>query len=416
VTEVGLLLGLLALSYVGSILASDRTIRGFGLPSGAEYLLLGFLLGPHVLGALNRSMVAKFEPVLVVAAAWLGLVAGIGYGHVGNRRVHAGRALTGIALALVVGAGVSAAAYLALGLERSLATRDRLLLAGAAGTVCCETTRHAVRWVVERQGAKGALSDALADYARASVAVPALGLAVLFAAAPDQGLPLLSIEQRTLATLGIGLMLGLVASLLLGREFRLDESWGILLGTSLLGIGVAARLGLSALATTFSMGLTITLLSQHRVDLKAMVAPTEKPLVLPIAALGGAFVDVNAAPYVPLLVGVALGARFLVELVRGALLAAFLPKARPAGGLTGLGMISTGPFTLAAGVLLGLRFEGPLGASVVVLAAASVLMGELLGPLILRRVLTRAGNIIPGRSQTPPPPSVAPSPIVEKRP
>jgi hypothetical protein len=40
---------------------------------------------------------------------------------------------------------------------------------------------------------------------------------------------------------------------------------------------------------------------------------------------------------------------------------------------------------------------------------ASLLVGELLGPLLLRRALIRIGDIIPGTQQTPPPPSVIPS-------
>lgn len=407
-SAIGLLLGLLVLSYFGSILVGDRTIRGFGLPSGAEYLLLGFVLGPQVLGVVNRSLIGTFEPVLVVGAAWLALVAGIGYGHVGRRRVRLGRALLGILGALGVAGGVAAAVFIGLGEHTSLEQSSRLLLAVAAGAVSSETTRHAVRWVVERHGAKGALADALADFARASVLVPVLALALLFAAAPEQGLPDLRLELRALSTLAIGFMLGLVAALLLGREFRRDESWGILLGTSLLGIGVAARLGMSALATTFAMGLTVNLVSRHRIDLKAMVAPTEKPVVLPVAVLTGAFVELEAAPFLPFLIGVALGARILMELVRGWLLSLVLPGARAAGALAGLSMISTGPFTLAVAVTIGLRFPGPLGASIVALAAASVVMGELLGPLMLRRALTRAGNIIPGDNQTPPPPSVDP--------
>jgi len=409
VSAIALLLGLLVLSYVGSILVGDRTIRGFGLPSGAEYLLLGFVLGPQVLGVVNRSLIGAFEPVLIVGAAWLALVAGIGYGHVGVRRVRIGRAVAGVLLALFVGSGVAGAAYVALTFGSELEKTQRVLLSGASGAVSCETTRHAVRWVVERHGARGAFSDALADFARASVAVPALALAVLFAAAENQGLPGLSLGLRAVTTLSIGVVLGLVAALLLGREFRRDESWGILLGTSLLGMGVAARLGLSSLAAMFAMGVTVNLVSPHRVDLKTMVAPTEKPVVLPVAVLTGAFVELDAAPYALLLVGVALAARVGMELVRGSVISRVLPRARRSGALVGLGMISTGPFTLAAAATVGIRFPGPFGASVVAAAAASVLMGELLGPLMLRRALTLSGNVVPGESLTPPPPSVDPT-------
>ena len=53
--SIWLLLGLLLLSYLGSNLVGGRAIRGFGLPSNAEYLVLGFAIGPHALQARTSS-------------------------------------------------------------------------------------------------------------------------------------------------------------------------------------------------------------------------------------------------------------------------------------------------------------------------------------------------------------------------
>ncbi len=406
---IGLLLGLLVLSYVGSILVSGRTIRGFGLPSGAEYLLLGFVLGPRVLGVVSSAELDAFSPLLIVGSAWLALVAGLGYTQVGRRRVRFGRALSGVLLAFLVGSLVALSVFVALGFWGRPPELDRMLLSGAAGAVSSATTRHAVRWVVERHGAKGELSDAIADYARASVFAPAVALVVLFAGSPGGVQSSLSFIERVAVTFVVGVVLGLVAALLLGREFRRDESWGILLGTSLLGMGIAARLSLSAVATTFFVGLTVALVSPHRSDLKTMAAPTEKPVMLPIAVLAGASVHPAASPYALVLVVAGLFGRIVAELVRGTVLGWFSPSARRAGPLLGLGMVSTGVFSLATAVALELRLPPALGASVLTYATASLLVGELLGPLLLRRALMRAGEIIPGETQTPPPPSVDPS-------
>jgi hypothetical protein len=406
VNAIGLLLGLLVLSYVGTILVGGRTIRGFGLPSGAEYVLLGFVLGPRLLGVVSGTLVVAFAPILVVGCAWLALVAGTSYCQVGECKVRLSRALAGIVLSSLVAAGVATAVYFALGFASKLAENQRFLWAGCAAAVSSETTRHAVRWVVERHGARGALSDTLADYARASVLVPALILAVLFAAAPDQGLSTLSIPARAGITIFVGVVLGLVATVLLGRDFRRDESWGILLGSSLLGMGIATRLGQSAVATTFFMGLTVALVSPHRSEIKTMVAPTEKPVVLPVAVLAGASVHPEAAPFALLLIGTGLAARLLIELVRGSLLALLVRAARPAGPLVGVGMVSTGAFSLASAVAIELRLPGELGASVLAYAAASLIMGELLGPLLLRRALSLAGDIDPGDARLPAPPNL----------
>jgi len=93
---IAVLLGLLVVAFVSSMLVGGRTIRGFGLPSGAEYLVLGVAVGPHGLGLLPRSMVVIFQPIFVCAASWLAFVVGLGYLLVGRRRVHLGRALTGL--------------------------------------------------------------------------------------------------------------------------------------------------------------------------------------------------------------------------------------------------------------------------------------------------------------------------------
>jgi hypothetical protein len=53
-------------------------------------------------------------------------------------------------------------------------------------------------------------------------------------------------------------------------------------------------------------------------------------------------------------------------------------------------MMSTGAISLAVAVTLALRQPGPAGSAVLLLAAAGVLLGELLGPAELRRALERA--------------------------
>ena len=73
---VAVLVGLLVAAYVGSILLARGSQSGLGLASGSEYLLFGFVLGPVVLGVVQRSVISEFDPLVASAAAWLGLTAG----------------------------------------------------------------------------------------------------------------------------------------------------------------------------------------------------------------------------------------------------------------------------------------------------------------------------------------------------
>jgi hypothetical protein len=92
-------------------------------------------------------------------------------------------------------------------------------------------------------------------------------------------------------------------------------------------------------------------------------------------------------------VGVALAARFGAELLRGLFFSSLLRAARPAGPSLGLGMLSSGSISLAFAFTLAVRSPGPAGDAVLLLAAAGVLFGELIGPAMLRRSLDRAGEI-----------------------
>jgi hypothetical protein len=401
VNAIAFLLGLLVLAYVGSILVGGRAIRGFGLASGAEYLVLGFVLGPQVLSVVSRSLLETFQPVVLVGVSWLGLVLGVSYLRVGVRRVPWPHVLLGVALSGVVSACVSAAVLFSAERFTKLPHLELVAFAAVAGLVCSETTRHSVRWIAERHGAKGPLADLAADTARASALFSCLSLAVVNAWLPGAALPAFSVIGRVAVSLALGAVLGFTATLLLGREFRRDESWGILLGTSLLGTGAAARLNLSPLSATFAMGLTLALVSRHRLDIKAMVTPTEKPVLLPVILLAGAYVNVKLPAILLVLVAGALITKIAARVLCGAALSVTVPAARGVGLEFGVSMLSSGALGLAVALAFAVRHPGVVSDAVLLLAALGVLIGEWLGPAALRRALTLAGEIKPDE----PPPS-----------
>ena len=402
---IAFLLGLLVLAYVGSILVGGRAIRGFGLASGAEYLVLGFVLGPQVLSVVGRSLVESFQPIVLVGVSWLGLLLGVSYLRVGLRAVPLSRVALGIALSAGVSACVSAAVFFGASTFTALPRTEVIAFSAVAGIVCSETTRHSVRWVVERYGAKGPLADLAADTSRASALFAALSLSVVNAWLPGAALPAFSVLERVLVSLGLGVVLGLTGVLLLGREFRRDESWGILLGTSLLATGAAARLNLSPISATFAMGLTLAIVSRHRLDIKAMITPTEKPVILPVVLLAGAYVNVKLPTALLVLVGIALVVKIIARVLCGVLLSTTSPAVANSGSEFGLSMLSSGALGLAVALAFAVRHPGQVSDGVLLLAAFGVLIGEWLGPAALRRALLRVGEIKAEQPPEPAPPT-----------
>lgn len=388
------LTGLLIVAYFGSILVGGRAIRGFGLPSGTEFLLLGILVGPKAMGLVTRSSLSGFEPLTLVALGWLALTTGVHYGYNGEQRVPARRMLAGITLAFVT-LVVSALATLGVALAfTTIRGEDLVLLCLGVGCVSCETTRHAVRWVAQRYEAEGPLVRLVADVCEADDAVPLVLLAVIFALVPHaegpEGWPGIA---RVLANLGVGAVMGGTCAALVDIEPRLSQRWGIVLGTSLLGMGASIRLGLSAVSTMFVMGIVTSALARERLALHDMLAGTERAVMLPALVLAGASA-VYPGPH-PLfaLTAAALLARLVVKVGAGALFVRASGAPSLVGPSLGLGLLPAGVLTITAGLTFALQVRGPIGDVVLAIATINAVMGELVGPAMLRRSLAFAGEV-----------------------
>jgi hypothetical protein len=405
VNAVFLLMGLLVLSYLGSFLMNRRTVGGAGLPSGVEYAALGFVLGPQVLGIVGSKDLTSFEPVVQVAIGWLAFAVGMDFGRVAEKRVRIASLVVGSFGALLTAGAVAAAVWGVTALvPTGFTPTQQIVVAAGTGAACSETTRYAIHWVGERYGARGPLADHLNELAHADSVLPLLAVALIFALEPTHTIGLrVPLRDWPAITIGLGLMLGAGASLLLRNEMPIEDTWGVLFGISLLAVGAAARLGMSTLTTTFFMGLAVSALSRHGVELRAMVGPTERPVLLPALLLAGARLDFHATPALGWIVAAAIGARFVAKVVVGWVLAAQSLSARRGGPLVGLSLMSSGALAMCIGLAFALHFPGAVGDTVLAAAVVSAVAGEFVGPVRMRRALLDAGEIDDSAARTPVP-------------
>jgi hypothetical protein len=406
VNTIAVLMGLLFLSYLGGAVTASGGKRS-GLVGGSEFLIVGVLAGPLVFGAVTRAALSSFDPIVYVAVAWLALSSGLEYGWVRGRRVTLARVSEGIVLGVFSGAVVALGVWYALPFIARFSFADRLTLAGGIGCVCAETTRHAVRWVEGRYETSGPLTDLLSDLSNSDEIVPIGVVAVLFALrAPAKATVHLPPAGWAGATILVGIILWLVTALLLARDLRVAESWGTILGTSLLATGLAARLELATVTTMFACGATIAWFSRHRRDIRAMIVPTERSVLLPVLVLVGARIEPASIGRVALNIPVAVLLRFLATILVGMLIGRH-PAARGAGPLLGVALSASGGMSVAIGLAMAIHFPGAVGDTVLATVVAVTVAGELSGPA-LRTVLMRAGE---ARARSPEPPPVSSEPI-----
>jgi hypothetical protein len=399
-SSVAVLLGLLVVAYVGSHLMGGRG-KGLRFASGAEYLLLGAALGPYALGAVDRSTLLSFQPLAVIGTAWITLVIGVGYGDNEGQRISLRGMVAGLLLAALSGASAGFSAYLFLSRVTALTSEELLLVAGGAGLVACETTRYAVRWVTGRHGAEGPLSLLITEMSESDDLIPILGIAVLFPLIdPPPVASRLPLWGWLALTPVLGVLLGGTAAALLRAEPRASEGWGVIIGAALLGTGIASRLGLSPQAVTFCIGLSLSLSSRHRRDLRTMLSRSERAVLLPILILTGAETEVKNVGIALGIFGIVLVARFAARLVSAPILATLSGAPKSVVPALALGLMPSGALSVTLGLALESRFRGIAGNAVLSLAFGLSVAGEIAGPVGLRRALARAGELKPPRDGT----------------
>jgi hypothetical protein len=397
VSAIVLLMGLLLLSFLGSLIVGRGTARG--LPSGLEYVGLGFAVGPHALGLVEREMIVEFEPVVQVALGWLAFVIGLDFGRVNGRRVRVGSMALGVSCALLTGSIVFLASYRMLSVVTvpGISGDDTLLFAAAAGAVAAESARHAVQWVGLRLGAKGRISKLLAELASADDFGPLVAAGAIFALVPAPGLSVtLPASGWFTVSVALGALLGTVTALLL-RGVEGDAVWGALIGTLLLGVGTAARFGLCTIFVTFVMGIALAAVSPTRRALRRLVGATERAVLYPLLLLAGAHLDWHSLVdnrMLGALVALVLLARIVGKLISGLIVRATTRAAHPAGGALGIVMLSSGPVTMSCAFVFALRFPGVVGDTLLICAVASAILGELVSTLALKRLLVHVGEVV----------------------
>lgn len=387
-------MGLLLVAYLGSFLVGgERSVRGIGLPSSVEWVVLGFIVGPHALGLVASSVVESVKPILFVGIGWLALIGGANFAQGPFGPVPRPRVAGSVGWATFSAALGAVAVYFAIPyFVDALAERERRLLAISLGAASVETTRHVMRWVQERYAANGPVFRLLTDIVDAEDVVPVAFVAVVFALAQPKDAVLGPLATLG-ATIAVGVVLGLVSALLLGAEFRLRESWGVLLGTSILAIGVASRIGLSVVTVLFVLGMTIAAVSRHADEVRKMLLSTERSALLPILIVCGIRLEATSFGPTLSLAGIVILVRVASKYVLGGVVGRVLPEARPAGGLVGVGMMSSGLLTMLVGLSFNLRFPGFIGETALASAALLNIVGELFGPPALRTALRRVGEI-----------------------
>ncbi|MEO7987671.1 MAG: hypothetical protein ABI766_14155 [Gemmatimonadales bacterium] len=345
-----------AVGYILAYLVFDRLRDRYGYVGGAEYVLIGFILGPRVTGLLGAAQVQDLTPLVSLALGWLGMSLGTYFRlptlallPASHLRIAFAEASTTFGTALVIILAIFR--YLA-GYNWPDAAVQAVTLAAVA-TLC---SPGAVDAFADRARTRDGILPVLQLTARidALVSVVAFGLVLAIFHQGDvspEVRPPTATEWAVINT-AVGVASGVLFHLFLGPVGHLDETEGnsrlfvALAGAIVVASGASYYLNLSPIFTNLVLGFILANSGSAHRDVTRLLLATERPVYLALLLFAGAAWSPGSVDLLfiaPVFVVVRLAARFIGGHVAGGHVA---QAALKTPGL-GRGLLSQGGLAVA---------------------------------------------------------------------
>lgn len=405
--------------FVG--LMMTRVIKPFGLPAVTGYLVAGILIGPYCLGRLGVMLgieglgfttmdyVGHFEVISNVALGFIAFSIGNEFRLSSLKKTGKQATIIGIVQALVATLFVD----LALGVL-SLILGDDILPMSAVitlGAIATATAPAATLMVVRQYKAKGPLTELLLPIVALDDAVGLVVFAVSFGiskAMVSGHTDVISIVVNPLIEIVVSLVLGTVMGLIFSetekffhsRSKRLSVSVTyVILTVALCMIKVdigPVTIGTSSLLTCMMLGTVFCNVCESSEELMERVDRWTTPLFALFFVISGAELELSVFSSLAI---VGIGVMFILFRSAGKIVGAAISSKATGCDST---IVKYLGITLLpqAGVALGMTVsamqlgdtEGALIRNIVLFA---VLVYELIGPMLTKMALMKAGEIVP---------------------
>lgn len=421
----------LSLALFAGLLFS-RVVKPLGLPAVTGYLLAGVLIGPYCLGRFGitgmfGNMAEMSSMAVLIQDVALGFIAfAIGTEFKLSSLKKTGKQATVVGcvqaiFAMLLVDGLLILLHLILGEERL-----PLSVCITLGAIATATAPAATMMVVKQYKAKGPLTNILLPIVALDDAVGlvcfAASLGIARALENGGGITLVSVLINPILEILLSLLLGAVSGVVFSAVERMFKSNSKRLCVSI--TFVLLTIALSKLSYTFPNGLHIgfstllvcmmlgTLFCNICASADELMEKTDKwtmPIFILFFVISGAQLDFSVfADWIVILVGVIYIIFRSVGKYAGAYLSAKAVKCSPSIvrylGITLLPQagVAIGMSITAAGTLL----HGDTVRNIVLFA---VMIYELVGPMLTKIALVRAGDITPKETPVSPKPVAASS-------
>jgi trehalose 6-phosphate synthase len=389
-------------------MVAGELLRRFRLPRLTGYLLFGVLIGPYLGNVISEPMAQHLQTINGIATTLIALIAGLTLNFERLERRAAGtRRLLAMTL-LVAMFGLFAGAWFAwpwLPIAPEADGLARLAMVGLFVIVIVSFSPTMTAAVISETGARGSLSElvlaivVVADLIALLLFSVTLQLArlVLGGEAGDDVNVIVRLAWEIGGAMAFGSLVGALFALYLryvGREVTLA-----LLGVCALLSQVGATQRFEPLLAAMAAGMVIQNVAVPQGDaLKVAIQRAALPVLIVFFVATGSSLQLNALTQVGFVAAGLMAAR--VALIRIGISAGLRGsdiEARTGSNLW-TGLVSQAGITLGLASMLATEFPG-WGTRAQILIVALIALDELVGPLLFRMGLARAGEIEGGEAR-----------------
>ncbi|MDD4154439.1 MAG: cation:proton antiporter [Bacilli bacterium] len=398
-------------------LLSTRLMRLLNLPNVTGYLLIGLLLGPFVGRLFSAQTIADFSIISDIALGFIAFSIGCEFKLSSLKKIGSKVVIITIFQALLAAIVVGVAIY--------AFSRD-VALALTLGAIATATAPAATLMVVRQYKAKGPIVDTLLPVVAFDDAIGLIVFSILLSiskvVATDSALSVEAILVAPLVEIFLSLVIGAALGALLALVMRFFKSRAnrltLMITTVFLGVGITALFAvidwysLSSLLLCMMIGAVF---SNLRRDSNMVIEGVDRwtpPLFMFFFILSGAELDLTVILSVGIIGIVYILARSLGKYF-GAYLGALTTKSdKPIRRYLGLTLLPQAGVAIGMAKVVSDEMPAQIGTKIVTVVLCSVLVFELIGPIITKLALVRAGEIIiePKKPKVLPTPPSPPSP------
>ena len=380
-------------------LALSRLFSVFSLPSVAGYVVLGVLLGPSITDVFPKLALDRLDLLADLALGAVAFTIGGELQWINIRRI--ARSVIPIVMLESIGA-------MAIVTPGILWVTGDWPLALILGSISAATAPAATVMVIREMKAKGTLTSTLLAVVGIddAISLTLFALASAVAKALLQSAAVFSLAAVAVeagyaigGALILGSLGGLIAGQLIRRMGARESAFSLAIGGLVLNAGIATHFHLSALLVNMAFGMIIanvTPISSRR--LFEEVGSFSAPLFIAFFVIAGAHLRIDLLPALGLAGSVYLLARSVGK-VSGAYLGAVIARTpKEVRSNIGFGLLSQVGVAIGLSLVVAKDFgnlgvEGAnLSVTVINILLGTTLITEIIGPVLTRLALRRAGE------------------------